>query len=130
MQRVRRLAVSDVKTPVASPCVSSQPEVHSDLRTLNGFKASRALTTQMPISAAESSPAEGLPTPSLVRSVTRRGKALVVRTEPGEARTVGHRLRALNLPGVLAVVAGDDTLVVAPTRFHRLEQLELQLLGA
>jgi transcriptional regulator of arginine metabolism len=46
------------------------------------------------------------------RSIDASGNLAVVRTPPGAAAAVGSAIDAAELPGVLATVQGDDTLLV------------------
>ena len=46
------------------------------------------------------------------RSIDASGNLAVVRTPPGAAAAVGSAIDAADLPGVLATVQGDDTLLV------------------
>ena len=46
------------------------------------------------------------------RTVDASGNLAVVRTPPGAASAVGSAVDAAELPGVLATVQGDDTLLV------------------
>jgi transcriptional regulator of arginine metabolism len=46
------------------------------------------------------------------RSIECSGNLAVVRTPPGAAAAVGSAIDAADLPGVLATVQGDDTLLV------------------
>ena len=47
-----------------------------------------------------------------VRSIEASGNLAVVRTPPGTASAVASAIDAADLPGVLATVQGDDTLLV------------------
>ena len=47
-----------------------------------------------------------------VRSIDASGNLAVVRTPPGTAAAVASAIDAADLPGVLATVQGDDTLLV------------------
>ncbi|MPZ73177.1 MAG: arginine repressor [Nitriliruptorales bacterium] len=46
------------------------------------------------------------------RTIDASGNLAVVRTPPGAAAAVGSAIDAADLPGVLATVQGDDTLLV------------------
>jgi transcriptional regulator of arginine metabolism len=49
------------------------------------------------------------------RAIDFSGNLAVVRTPPGAAAAVGSAIDAADMPGVLATVQGDDTLLVVAT---------------
>jgi len=65
--------------------------------------------------------------PMEVIGVDSNEHSVVVRTHVGRAQGVGVYLDGLGIPGLLATIAGDDTILVLPTSVRKTKALKKQL---
>jgi transcriptional regulator of arginine metabolism len=69
---------------------------------------------------------------TMIRGVRGAGNQVIILTEPGSANSVAAALDAVELPGVLGSIAGDDTILVITQDEHEGEkfyQLANQLIA-
>jgi transcriptional regulator of arginine metabolism len=59
-----------------------------------------------------------------VQNIMSNESMIVVRTLPGRAQGVAEMIDSLNLPNILATLAGDNTIFIAPRSVKKISQIE------
>jgi transcriptional regulator of arginine metabolism len=62
-----------------------------------------------------------------IQTIESNESMVVVRTLPGRAQGVAEMIDSLQLPGILATLAGDNTIFVAPRSVQKIKAIEKQL---
>jgi transcriptional regulator of arginine metabolism len=62
-----------------------------------------------------------------VQNIIANESLIVVRTLPGRAQGVAEMIDSLKLPNVLATLAGDNTIFIAPKSVKKIKQIESAL---
>jgi transcriptional regulator of arginine metabolism len=62
-----------------------------------------------------------------IQNIHSNETMVVVRTLPGRAQGVAEMIDSLKLPGVLATLAGDNTIFIAPSSVKKVKSVELAL---
>jgi len=62
-----------------------------------------------------------------VQSIDSNESMVVVRTLPGRAQGVAEMIDSLQLPSILATLAGDNTIFVAPRSIQKIRSIEKEL---
>lgn len=115
-----------IRELVAAYAITSQSELVALLADA-GVEATQATVSRdlddlgiAKVRGADGAVAYALPEPGGLAQLLRQfalwvdasGNLAVVRTPPGAASTVAYAIDSANLPGVLATVQGDDTILV------------------
>lgn len=62
-----------------------------------------------------------------IQSIESNESMVVVRTLPGRAQGVAEMIDSLQLTGILATLAGDNTIFVAPRSVQKIKPIEKEL---